>query len=145
MQQPIKYLIKDLKPFMNNQFTINVIVIAQESKFTTKDNQLVSHYKVADKTASISLVIFGEKGAFVKPGDILNIKGAYTDVHKGRLCLYYNKSHGDVVKVGEFCMVANLEIDMSENKEKEYAPLVEKNRLEKEAMKANRGQQQRSR
>lgn len=88
MQQPPKLLVRDLRPNMPHQFTIEVIVVKEETRFNTKDGSQVAHFRVADKTGSITLVMFGDKSKFVKPVDILRIKNAYTDIHKFRMCLY---------------------------------------------------------
>lgn len=125
-----KVYVKDLKPQMNN-FNIKVIVLKQDLHIPPKDAKSpgVSHWRVADHTASITLVTFCEKGQLLQPGDIVHIQQCYTDVHRDSLNLYYNKNRGNIVKFNEFMMVANYDLDMSKKSEEMAKLCVEKDKM----------------
>lgn len=56
-----------------------------------------------------------------------------------------HRNHGELKKLGEFCMVANCEAhaDMSIEKPVEYKKVIENNQKEQERKKAEREERQR--
>lgn len=104
--------IKDIRDGMKN---INVMFIVLEltNATKTKENREVFSFKVADQTASISCSIWDEPGKLLQPGDIVRMVKCYASIWRGCLTLYSGKS-GEITKMGDFCMVFNEQINMSE-------------------------------
>ncbi|XP_014218754.1 SOSS complex subunit B homolog isoform X1 [Copidosoma floridanum] len=105
-------MIKDIRPGLKN---INVVFIILEVSHPTitKDNREVRTFKVADSTASINVSIWDEPGQLLMPGDIVRLTKGYASVWRQCLTLYSGKN-GDIQKIGEFCMVINEQLNMSE-------------------------------
>ncbi|XP_030034096.2 SOSS complex subunit B homolog [Manduca sexta] len=109
----IEYVqIKDLKPGMKN---INAVFIVLEvgPPTLTKEAREVRTLRVADATASVNLSVWDEPGALLQPGDIVRLTRGYASLWRAALTLYSGKS-GDIQKVGEFCMLFNEQVNMSE-------------------------------
>ncbi|XP_032524073.2 SOSS complex subunit B homolog [Danaus plexippus] len=104
--------IKDLKPGMKN---INAIFIVLEVGLPTltKEAREVRTLRVADASASVNLSVWDEPGALLQPGDIVRLTRGYASLWRSALTLYSGKS-GDIQKVGEFCMLFNEQVNMSE-------------------------------
>ncbi|XP_045505403.1 SOSS complex subunit B homolog [Colias croceus] len=104
--------IKDLKPGMKN---INAIFIVLEvgPPTLTKEAREVRTLRVADASASVNLSVWDEPGALLQPGDIVRLTRGYASLWRQALTLYSGKS-GDIQKVGEFCMLFNEQVNMSE-------------------------------
>lgn len=104
--------IKDIRPGLKN---LNVVFIVLEvgHPTITKENREVRSCKVADQTASINVSIWDEPGQHLVPGDIVKLTRGYAAVFRDSLTLYTGKT-GDLQKVGEFCMVFNEQLNMSE-------------------------------
>jgi len=105
-------LIKDIRPGQKN---INVVFIVLEVSHPTitKENREVRTFKVADSTACMNVSIWDEPGQLLIPGDIVRLTKGYASVWRQCLTLYSGKT-GDIQKIGEFCMVINEQINMSE-------------------------------
>ncbi|XP_064541909.1 SOSS complex subunit B homolog [Drosophila montana] len=106
--------IKDIKPGLKN---INVIFIVLEVGVATvtKENREVRNFKVGDPTASINVSIWDEPGKLIAPGDIIRLTKGYASIWRHCLTLYSGKN-GEVFKIGEFCMIFNEAVNMSEPK-----------------------------
>lgn len=104
--------IKDIRPGMKN---LNVVFIVLEVGHTTvtKENREVRTFKVADQTACVNVSVWDEPGQLIVAGDIIRLIKGYASVWRNCLTLYSGKN-GDVQKIGEFCMVFNEQINMSE-------------------------------
>lgn len=104
--------IKDIRPGQKN---INVVFIVLEvgHPTITKDNREVRTFKVADSTACMNVSIWDEPGQLLVPGDIVKLTKGYASVWRHCLTLYSGKN-GDIQKIGEFCMVINEQLNMSE-------------------------------
>ncbi|KAF5295481.1 hypothetical protein FQR65_LT10469 [Abscondita terminalis] len=104
--------IKDMRPGLKN---INVVFIVLEvgHPTLTKENREVRTFKVADQTACINASVWDEAGQLLGPGDIVRLTKGYVAVWRNCLTLYTSKV-GDLQKVGEFCMVFNEQLNMSE-------------------------------
>ncbi|KAH8263159.1 hypothetical protein KR044_005284 [Drosophila immigrans] len=109
--------IKDIKPGLKN---INVIFIVLEVGVATvtKENREVRNFKVGDPTASINVSIWDEPGKLIAPGDIVRLTKGYASIWRHCLTLYSGKN-GEVFKIGEFCMIFNEALNMSEPKRAE--------------------------
>lgn len=110
---PIEYiLIKDLRPGLKN---LNVVFIVLDVGLPTitKENREVRTFKVADQTACINVSIWDEPGQFLAPGDIVRLTKGYASIWRQCLTLYSGKN-GDIQKIGEFCMLFNEQLNMSE-------------------------------
>ncbi|XP_054740317.1 SOSS complex subunit B homolog [Anastrepha obliqua] len=107
-------LIKDIKPGLKN---INVIFIVLEigTATVTKENREVRNFKVGDHSACINVSIWDEPGKLIAPGDIIKLTKGYASIWRHCLTLYSGKN-GEVYKIGEFCMIFNEQINMSELK-----------------------------
>ncbi|CAG5103935.1 Similar to CG5181: SOSS complex subunit B homolog (Drosophila melanogaster) [Cotesia congregata] len=105
-------LIKDIRPGQKN---INVVFIVLEvgHPTITKENREVRTFKVADATACMNVSIWDEPGQLLVPGDIVRLTKGYASVWRQCLTLYSGKN-GDIQKIGEFCMVINEQLNMSE-------------------------------
>lgn len=104
--------IKDVRPGIKN-LKMKIIVLQVNNPYKTKDGNEVRSCKVADKTGSVNISIWGDDGNYVQPGDILQITRGYGTLFKNCLTLYVGKG-GTLVKTGEFCMMFNEVPDMSE-------------------------------
>lgn len=104
--------IKDIRPGQKN---INVVFIVLEvgHPTITKENREVRTFKVADSTACMNVSIWDEPGQLLVPGDIVKLTKGYASVWRQCLTLYSGKN-GDIQKIGEFCMVINEQLNMSE-------------------------------
>ncbi|KAH8248593.1 hypothetical protein KR032_001155 [Drosophila birchii] len=109
--------IKDIKPGLKN---INVIFIVLEVGVATvtKENREVRNFKVGDPTACINVSIWDEPGKLIQPGDIIRLTKGYASIWRHCLTLYSGKN-GEVFKIGEFCMIFNEGLNMSEPKRPE--------------------------
>ncbi|KAJ0171234.1 hypothetical protein K1T71_012784 [Dendrolimus kikuchii] len=109
----IEYVqIKELKPGMKN---INAVFIVLEvgAPTLTKEAREVRTLRVADASACVNLSVWDEPGALLQPGDIVRLTRGYASLWRAALTLYSGKS-GDIQKVGEFCMLFNEQVNMSE-------------------------------
>lgn len=104
--------IKDLRPGLKN---LNVVFIVLEvgPPTITKENREVRTFKVADQTACVNVSVWDEPGQLLVPGDIVRLTKGYASVWRQCLTLYSGKN-GDIQKIGEFCMVFNESLNMSE-------------------------------
>ncbi|CAH0546769.1 unnamed protein product [Brassicogethes aeneus] len=104
--------IKDMRPGLKN---INVVFIVLEVSHPTltKENREVRTFKVADSSGSINASVWDEPGQLLIPGDIVKLTKGYVSVWRNCLTLYTSKG-GDLQKMGEFCMVFNEQLNMSE-------------------------------
>ncbi|XP_018044605.1 PREDICTED: SOSS complex subunit B homolog isoform X1 [Atta colombica] len=104
--------IKDIRAGQKN---INVVFIVLEVSHPTitKENREVRTFKVADSTACMNVSIWDEPGQLLMPGDIVRLTKGYASVWRQCLTLYSGKN-GDIQKIGEFCMVINEQVNMSE-------------------------------
>lgn len=105
-------MIKDIRPGLKN---INVVFIVLEvgHPTVTKENREVRTFKVADSSASINVSIWDEPGQLLVPGDIVRLTKGYASIWRNCLTLYSGKN-GDIQKIGEFCMIFNEQLNMSE-------------------------------
>jgi len=104
--------VKDLHPHAKN-LQMRLIVLHVQNSYKTKDGNEVRSCKVADKTGSINLSIWGDFGNYIQPGDILSLSRCYSVLFKNILTLYVGK-HGTLTKTGEFCMTFSELPDLSE-------------------------------
>lgn len=95
--------IRDLKPGMKNLCLIFIVLDMGRPK-KTKEGHEVRTCKVADKTGSVNTSLWDEPGQLLQTGDICRLSKGYTSVWKGCLTLYTGKG-GEVMKIGEFCLV----------------------------------------
>ncbi|KAG5889720.1 hypothetical protein JTB14_010194 [Gonioctena quinquepunctata] len=104
--------IKDMRPGLKN---VNVVFIVLEvgHPTVTKDNREVRTFKVADQSACINASIWDEPGTLFVPGDIVGLTKGYASLFRNCLTLYASKGC-DLQKIGEFCMVFNEQLNMSE-------------------------------
>lgn len=112
-EQKMDYvMIKDIRPGLKN---LNVVFIVLEvgHPTVTKENREVRTCKVADSTACINVSIWDEPGQLLVPGDIVRLTKGYASIWRNCLTLYSGKN-GDIQKIGEFCMVFNEQLNMSE-------------------------------
>ncbi|XP_022202422.2 SOSS complex subunit B homolog [Nilaparvata lugens] len=104
--------IKDIRPDSKNM-NLTFIVLEVGNPTLLKDNREVRTLKVADATACINLSVWDEPGRLLMPGDIVRMTKGYAAVWRTCLTLYASKN-GDLDKIGEFCMVFNEQLNMSE-------------------------------
>lgn len=104
--------IKDMRPGLKN---INAVFIVLDigHPTVTKENREVRTFKVADQSACINASIWDEAGQLLSPGDIVKLTKGYVSLWRNCLTLYTSKG-GDLQKIGEFCMVFNEQLNMSE-------------------------------
>ena len=80
----------------------------------TADGHKMYSFLIADPTASIQLITWGEAlGPHIRSGDILHITGAYTNIHQDSLVLYTGKN-ATAVRRGQYTMVFSEAPNMSE-------------------------------
>lgn len=104
--------IKDMRPGLKN---INAVFIVLEigHPTLTKENREVRTFKVADQSACINASVWDEAGQLLAPGDIVRLTKGYVSLWRNCLTLYTSKL-GELQKIGEFCMVFNEQLNMSE-------------------------------
>ncbi|XP_011877231.1 PREDICTED: SOSS complex subunit B1 isoform X3 [Vollenhovia emeryi] len=61
----------------------------------------------------MNVSIWDEPGQLLMPGDIVRLTKGYASVWRQCLTLYSGKN-GDIQKIGEFCMVINEQVNMSD-------------------------------
>lgn len=106
-------LIKDLKSITKNVNVLFIVLEVSSRIATTKEGHEIRTCKVADRSACINFVLFGELGAHIQPGDICRLTRAYVGTWNGSMALYAGKG-GELVKTGDFCMIFNENLNMSE-------------------------------
>ncbi|XP_063705409.1 SOSS complex subunit B homolog [Culicoides brevitarsis] len=106
-------LIKDIRPGLKN---INVLFMVLEKKTMslTKENREVWTFKVADSSAAINVSVWDEPGKLLQPGDIVRLTKGYASIWRQSLTLYSGKN-SEILKIGEFCMIFNEQLNMSES------------------------------
>lgn len=104
--------IKDMRPGLKNINTV-FIVLEIGHPTLTKENREVRTFKVADQSACINASVWDEAGQLLAPGDIVKLTKGYASIWRNCLTLYTSKL-GDIQKIGEFCMVFNEQLNMSE-------------------------------
>lgn len=104
--------IKDIHVGMKN-LTLTCIVLEVGPPVLLKENREVRTAKVADQTACINLAVWDDLGHCINASDILRLTKAYATTWRDSLTLYTSKA-GTVEKIGEFCMVFNDQLNMSE-------------------------------
>lgn len=104
--------IKDIKIGVKN-INLTCIVLEVGRPSTTKEGHEIRTCKVADRTGSIHLSVWGEIGTFVQPGDILKLIKGYCSLWKTIPTLYMGRG-GELVKTGEFCLIFNETPNQSE-------------------------------
>ncbi|CAG9821559.1 unnamed protein product [Phaedon cochleariae] len=104
-----------IKDMRHGQKNLNVVFIVLEvgHPIITKENREVRTFKVADQSACINASIWDEAGQLLVPGDIVRLTKGYATMWRNCLTLYISKS-GEMQKIGEFCMVFNEQLNMSE-------------------------------
>lgn len=104
--------IKDMRAGLKN---VNVVFIVLEvgPPTLTKESREVRTFKVADQSACINCSVWDEAGQLLVPGDIVRLTKGYASLFRNCLTLYTSKG-GDLQKIGEFCMVFNEQINMSD-------------------------------
>lgn len=104
--------IKEIKPGLKN---INVVFIVLEvgQATLTKENREVRTFKVADQSAAINVSVWDEPGKLLIPGDIVRLTKGYASIWRQCLTLYSGKN-GDISKIGEFNLIFNEMLNMSE-------------------------------
>lgn len=108
--------IQDLKPGLTHQNLYCMVLHVAPNSYKTKEGKEVRTCKIADKTGSVNLSVWGENCNAVQPSDILVLNRCYTTLFKSHMTVYIGKG-GSIRKVGEFCMVFNDLPDMSEYRE----------------------------
>jgi len=99
--------VAEIKPGDKN-LDIRIMILAQISKNTLKNEQKIRQFLVADSSGSIYCNFFDEVGENMNEGDVIFLKNAYASVFKNNLILYANKpGYGQVVKLGEYFMTFN--------------------------------------
>ena len=93
--------------------TLTCIVLEVGPPTPLKECHEVRTVKVADQTACINLSVWDDLGHVIGPSDILRLTKVYASAHRSYLTLYTAKM-ATVEKVGEFCMVYNDQLNMSE-------------------------------
>lgn len=104
--------IKDIHVGMKN-LTLTCIVLEVGPAVALKENREVRTVKVADATACINLAVWDDTGHYINASDILRLTKVYATLWRNSLTLYTSKT-GTVEKIGEFCMVFNDQLNMSE-------------------------------
>lgn len=101
-----------MRPGLKNINTV-FIVLEVGHPTLTKENREVRTFKVADQSACINASVWDEAGQLLAPGDIVKLTKGYASIWRNCLTLYTSKL-GDIQKIGEFCMVFNEQLNMSE-------------------------------
>lgn len=95
--------VKDIRHGLKN-LNVQFIVLDVGKPTRTKDGHNVRSCKVADRTGCINISIWDDAGDLLQSGDICRLTKGYGSLFKGCLTLYAGKG-GDILKIGEFCML----------------------------------------
>jgi len=91
----------DVKPQMKD---LNLLIIILEKESTSTNSKgTATTFLVADVTAAISLTVWDEQGQWMQPGDIIQLRGAYSSIFKDTLILY-SGHHCNPERTGQFCL-----------------------------------------
>ncbi|KAM9953150.1 hypothetical protein ACTFIR_008211 [Dictyostelium discoideum] len=91
--------VNEIKPYSKN---INcVFIVLDKGPPTKKKEGTIYQVLVADSTASINMTVWDALGEQIQPGDILRLKGGYSNIYIELLNLYVGKT-GIIEKIGEF-------------------------------------------
>ncbi|KAI6651593.1 SOSS complex subunit B1-like [Oopsacas minuta] len=110
--------IVDLMPGMS-RICCKFIVLEVNNGITTRDGHIITTCRVADRTASINLSVWDDKGKAIKSGDILKLNKGYINLWKNVLTLYTGKA-GQLTRVGDFAFLFSEHPFLSEHGR--YAP-----------------------
>lgn len=104
----------ELKPGDKN-LDLCFILVQLKSRNKLKNDLKITQFLVADESGSILCNFFDDVGLKLQEGDIIFLKGCYASVFKGHLILYASRpGYGQVIKMGEFFMIYNDSINLSE-------------------------------
>lgn len=104
--------IRDLRAGAKN-LNLAFIVLEIGRPCSTKEGHEIRTCKVADRSGSILLSVWGDIGTHIQCGDILRLNKGYVSLWKGIPTLYVGKG-GELVKTGEFCFIFNEVNNMSD-------------------------------
>ncbi|EGC37761.1 hypothetical protein DICPUDRAFT_76639 [Dictyostelium purpureum] len=91
--------VNEIKPYTKN---INCVFIVLDKGLPTKKKEgTIFQVLVADSSAAINMTLWDVIGEQVQPGDILRLKGGYSNIYIDLLNLYVGKT-GLIEKIGEF-------------------------------------------
>lgn len=121
--------IRDLKVGTKN-VNLAFIVLEVGRPSTTKEGHEIRTCRVADRSGSVLLSVWGEIGSHVQPSDICRITKGYVALWKGAPTLYIGKG-GELVKTGEFCFIFN-EVPFMSDPTQNQQPATIPNKLESE-------------
>lgn len=129
--------IRDLKVGIKN-VALTFIALEVGRPSTTKEGHEIRTCRIADRSGTIHLSVWGEIGSFIQPGDICRLTKGYVSLYKCIPTLYVGKG-GELVKTGEFCFIFNETHNVSEqiapNQQQQIAnaqPGQQSNKLETE-------------
>lgn len=114
--------IRDLRIGVKN-VNLQFIVLEVGRPSTTKEGHEIRTCRIADRSGTIHLSVWGEIGNHIQPGDILKLTKGYVSLWKSILTLYMGKG-GELIKMGEFCFIFNETHNMSDPAQ-QPAPKVE--------------------
>mmetsp|Transcript_2298 Transcript_2298/g.2576 ORF Transcript_2298/g.2576 Transcript_2298/m.2576 type:complete len:155 (+) Transcript_2298:58-522(+) len=103
--------IRDLRPGMKG-VNVQFIVLEKGHVTTTKDNNTLKQYLIADMTGAIYLSIWDDTGAPLIPSDIVELRGGFCALFKNALVLYMGR-FGSLKKIGSFQMLFSEMPNMS--------------------------------
>lgn len=106
-------LIKDIRPQMTHFNLHSIVLQVAPGSYKTKEGNQVRTCRIADKSGSINLSVWGDYCNLVQAGDILLLTKCYSVVFKNHLTVYIGKA-GLMRKMGEFCFIFNETPDLSE-------------------------------
>lgn len=115
-------LIKDLKVGLRNVNVIFIVLEVGQKTVLAKDGTEIRNCKIADRSASIALSIWGPLGNYIQPGDICRLYRGFVASWKGTPTLYVGKG-GELTKSGEFCLIFNESINMSDPAQNKETPI----------------------
>lgn len=104
--------IRDLKVGIKN-VALTFIVLEVGRPSTTKEGHEIRTCRIADRSGTIHLSVWGEIGSFIQSGDICRLTKGYVSLYKCIPTLYVGKG-GELVKTGEFCFIFNETHNVSE-------------------------------
>ncbi|KAL4706137.1 hypothetical protein ACJJTC_013602 [Scirpophaga incertulas] len=104
--------IEELREGMTN-LHMKFIVLDIGAPTTEEDGRTVRILRVADPSACVNLAVWDEPGELLQEGDIVRLTRGYAALWHGSLALFVSKE-GDLQKVGEYCLLFNDSVNMSE-------------------------------
>ena len=77
----------DLRPGLKN-LDLKCMILSKDKPKELKNKDTLYQCLIADQTGKINCNFYGEIGDSLRPGDVVYLMGAYTNIYNNRMVLY---------------------------------------------------------